>query len=79
MLKTTRAKNIMIERFPDVKPYLEVLTDGRWRVHGILNNQHSLAAACGFYLTMADDVDITDSPVFKQYVNERLSYLVEKL
>ena len=78
-LKTTRAKNIMIERFPDVKPYLEVLTDGRWRVHGVLNNQHSLAAACGFYLTMADDVDITDSPVFKQYVNERLSYLVEKL
>ena len=78
-LKTTRAKNIMIERFPDVKPFLEVLTDDRWRVHGVLNNRLSLAAACGFYLSMADDVDINESAVFKQFINERLSYLIEKL
>lgn len=78
-LKTTRAKNTLVEQFPDVKGYLETLPDGRWQVHGTLLNKLSLAAACGFYLGLADDIDISKSPVFKEYVNERLSYLIEKL
>lgn len=78
-LHSTRAKNILVEQYPDVNPYLEVLTDGRWRVHGVLHNKLSLAVACGFYLTVADDVDISASPAFKQYVNDRLAYLVDRL
>lgn len=78
-LHSTRAKNILVEQFPDVNRCLEVLPDGRWRVHGVLFNKLSLAAACGFYLTVADDVDISASPAFKQYVNDRLAYLVDRL
>ena len=78
-LKTIRAKNILVEQFPDTKDHLEILPDGRWQVHGILLNKLSLAAACGFYLSLADDVDISKSPAFKDYVNERLTYLIEKI
>ena len=78
-LKTTRAKNILIEQYPDTKNYLEILLDGRWQVKGTLFNKLSLAAACGFYLNLADEVDISNSPEFKEYVNERLTYLIEKL
>lgn len=78
-LKTIRAKNILVEQFPDTKDHLEILPDGRWQVHGTLLNKLSLAAACGFYLSLADDVDISKSPTFKDYVNERLTYLIEKI
>ena len=78
-LKTIRAKNILVEQFPDTKDHLEILPDGRWQVHGTLLNKLSLAAACGFYLNLADDVDISKSPAFKDYVNERLTYLIEKI
>ena len=78
-LKTTRAKNILVEQYPDVRNYLEILPDGRWRVSGTLNNKLSLSAACGFYLNLADDIDISNSPELKAYINERLTYLIEKL
>ena len=77
--KTTRAKNILVEQYPDVRNYLEILPDGRWRVSGTLNNKLSLSAACGFYLNLADDIDISNSPELKAYINERLTYLIEKL
>ena len=78
-LKTPRAKNILLEQYPDAKNYLEVLPEGRWRVSTVLLNKLSLSAACGFYLAFADDIDIIDSPVFKEFVTERLSHLVEQL
>lgn len=78
-LKTPRAKNILLEQYPDAKNYLEVLPEGRWRVSTTLLNKLSLSAACGFYLAFADDVEIIESPVFKEFVTERLSHLVEHL
>lgn len=78
-LKTIRAKNILVEQFPDTKDCLETLPDGRWQLHGILQNKVSLAAACGFYLNLADEVDISKSTAFKSYVSDRLAYLIEKL
>lgn len=78
-LKTPRAKNILLEQYPDAKNNLEVLPEGRWRVSTTLLNKLSMAAACGFYLAFADDVVIIDSPAFKEFVTERLSHLVEQL
>ena len=78
-LKTPRAKNILLEQYPDAKNNLEVLPEGRWRVSTTLLNKLSMAAACGFYLAFADDVVIIDSPEFKEFVTERLSHLVEQL
>lgn len=78
-VKTPRAKNILLEQYPDAKNYLEVLPEGRWRVSTNLLNKLSMSAACGFYLAFADDVEIIDSPVFKDFVIERLSHLVEQL
>lgn len=78
-LKTPRAKNILLEQYQDAKKYLEVLPEGRWRVATTLFNLLSLSAACGFYLAFADEVEIIDSPAFKDFVTERLSHLVEQL
>ena len=78
-LKTPRAKNILLEQYQDAKNYLEVLPEGRWRVATTLFNLLSLSAACGFYLAFADEVEIIDSPAFKDFVTERLSHLVEQL
>ena len=58
------------------KEYLETLPDGRWQLRGKLNNKRSLAAVCGFYLSLADEIDISMSPTFREYVNERLEYLI---
>lgn len=78
-LKAPRAKNILLEQYPDTKNYLEVLPEGRWRVATTLFNRLSLSAACGFFLAFADDVEIIDSPVFREFVTDRLSHLVEQL
>lgn len=78
-LKTIRAKNILIEQYPDTKNYLESLPDRRWRVCGTLLNKLSFDAACGFYLGLADDIDISKSPAFKDYVNKRLTSLIDNL
>lgn len=78
-LKTNRAKTILLEQYPGAAQYLEVLPEGRWRVATKLANKLSLSAACGFYLSFADDIDIISSPVFKEFVTERLSHLVEQL
>jgi hypothetical protein len=78
-IKTIRAKNILIEQYPDTKDYLESLPDRRWRLSGTLLNKLSLDAACGFYLGLADDIDISKSPVFKEYVKERVLSLINVL
>jgi hypothetical protein len=78
-IKTIRAKNILIEQYPDTKDYLESLPDRRWRLSGTLLNKLSLDAACGFYLGLADDIDISKSPVFKEYVKERVFSLINVL
>ena len=78
-IKTNRAKNILLEQYPDTAQYLEVLPEGRWRVATKLANKFSLSAACGYYLSFADDIDIISSPEFKEFVTERLSHLVEQL
>ena len=78
-LKTIRAKNILIEQYPDTKNYIESLPDRRWRVCGTLLNKLSFDAACGFYLGLADDIDISKSPTFKEYVNKRLTSLIDNL
>ena len=76
-IKTIRAKNILIEQYPDTKDYLESLPDKRWRVHGTLLNRLSLEAACGFYLGLADDIDISKSPVFKEHIKKRVLSLID--
>ena len=78
-VRTVRAKNLLVEQYPDTKNCLDVLPDGRWQVRGTLYNRLSLAAACGFYLSFPDDVDISKSQVFREFVSERLSHLIEKL
>ena len=78
-IRSTRAKNLLVEQFPDVREHLEILPEGRWRVRGTLFNQLSLAAACSFYLSVADDVDISSSPALVKYVSERLTSLIEKI
>ena len=76
-IKTIRAKNILIEQYPDTKDYLESLPDKRWRVHGTLLNKLSLDAACGFYLGLADDIDISKSPLFKEHIKKRVLSLID--
>lgn len=79
ILKTTRAKNTLVERYPDARQCLEILPDNRWRVSGVLLNRYSLDAACSFYLGLADDVDISDSPEFRQFVYDKIASLIEKI
>lgn len=79
VIKTPRAKNILLEQYPDSKSYLEVLPGGCWRVSATLFNKLSMAAACGYYLTFADDIEIIESPEFTEYITDRLTHLVEQL
>ena len=78
-IRSTRAKNILVDQYPDVREFLEILPEGRWRVRGTLFHQLSLSAACSYYLGMADDVDISASPDLVKYVSNRLSSLIEKI
>ena len=78
-LRSTRAKNNLVEQYPDTIKFMEDLPDNAWRVSGVLSNTLSLAAACAFYLGLADEVDISECPVLKEYVTKRLSDLVERL
>lgn len=78
-IKTIRAKNLLVEQYPDSKDYLESLPDRRWRLCGPLLNKLSLDAACGFYLGLADDIDISKSPVFKEHVRKRVESLIDNL
>jgi hypothetical protein len=78
-LRTISAKNILIEQYPDTKDYIDPLPDNRWRVHGKLINKLSLDAACGYYLGQADDIDISGSLEFKEYIVKRLTSLIDKL
>ncbi len=79
MIRTTRAKNLLVEQYPDAQKYIEEASNDWWQVKGELYNKLSLAAACGYYLSIADDIEILDSPEFTDYVVKRLTSLVEIL
>lgn len=79
VLKSTRARNNLIEQYPDTEQYLTAKPGNTWYLSGILSTQKSLSVACAFYLGLADEVDISSCQPLKEIVNQRLTDLVSRL
>lgn len=78
-LNTVRAKNILVEQYPDSAICLDKVGSTRWRLRTTLFNTLSLEAACSFYLANSDDVDISASPVLKSTVTVRVEKILANI
>ena len=78
-LNTVRAKNILVEQYPDSDICLDKVGSTRWRLRTTLFNTLSLEAACSFYLANSDDVDISASPVLKSTVTVRVEKILANI
>lgn len=79
VLKTTRAKNQFVDMYPPAAGCLENINDGCWRIKTTLFNNYSLDAACGFYLWLSDELDISSAPELKSIVSERIEKIVGEM
>lgn len=78
-IKSTLARNVLIEQYPGTESYLSKTPDGTWFLSGTLCNRLSLSAACAFFLGYAESVDIGTCPEFKAFVTARLAALVDRI
>lgn len=61
------AHNLIVEEFPLSEQYLSKTGRDKWLLDV---NLCSYVGACRFYLGLADDIKIVDSPEFREYVEE---------
>ena len=74
--KTTRSKNQIVDMYPAAAGYLEKTDGDCWRIKTTLFNKLSLNAACGFYLGLSDEIDISSNDELKKIVVERVEKIV---
>jgi len=79
ILKTTRAKNQIVDLNPSAAGCLEKIDGDSWRIKTTLFNKLSLKAACGFYLGLSDEIDISSNEELKKIVAERIDKIVAEL
>lgn len=70
LMLSLKAKNLLVEEFPLAEKYLKHSGE-EWLLE---TEVYSYVGACRFYVGLASDIRILDSPRFVQYVN---SYLCE--
>ena len=74
MSMSLMAKNLLIEEYPLAEKDV-TLQDGEW----ILDTEiYNYAGACRFYVGLAEEIRIVDSPEFEAYVNEYVSRCLTK-
>lgn len=76
VLKTTRAKNQIVDMYPAAAGYLEKTDGDCWRVKTTLYNNLSLNAACALYLGLSEEINISSCEVLKKAVTERIEKIV---
>lgn len=70
------SKTILLEEHPEAATSLIPYPDGRW----MLDAEYCSMKGIGrFYLGMFEDIEIVDSPEFKQYLTERAKLLTESI
>ena len=79
VLKTTRAKNQIVDMYPASAGYLEKIDGDKWRIKTTLFNKVALNAACGFYLGLSDEIDISSNGELKKIVTERIEKIVAEM
>lgn len=66
------SKTILLEEYPEAARYLIPSTDDRW----LLDAEFCSMKGVGrFYLGLFEDIEIVDSPEFKQYLTDRVKTL----
>lgn len=76
LLLGTRAKTILVEEHPEAERYLIPHPDGRW----MLDAEYCSMKGVGrFYLGLFEDIEIVDSPKFKEYLTDRIKGLTDLL
>lgn len=72
LLLGTLSKTILVEEHPEAERYLIPHPDGRW----MLDAEYCSMKGVGrFYLGLFEDIEIVDSPEFKEYLTDRLKDL----
>lgn len=70
------SKTILVEEHPEAKKYLVPTSDGRW----MLDAEYCSMKGVGrFYLGLFEDIEIVDSPEFKEYLTTRVESLTNRL
>lgn len=69
------AKTILLEEYPAAKAYLIPHPDGRWMLDA---DFCSMKGVGRFYLGLFEDIEIVDSPEFKEYLTDRIKTLTKQ-
>lgn len=69
-----RSKTILLEEHPEAKSHLISYPDGRWLLDAEFCSMKGIGR---FYLGLFEDIEILDSPEFKDYLTERSKVLTE--
>lgn len=75
VLKTTRAKNQIVDMSPSVAGYFEKTDGDKWKIKTTLFNKLSLNVACGFYIGLSDEIDICSNKELKRLLQNGLRRL----
>lgn len=67
------ATNILLEEYGDAQRQLSPTKDGRHRLDTEVCNYRGIGR---FVLGLYDDIEIVDSPEFKEYINQRIAQMV---
>lgn len=59
------ARNLLLEEYPLAEKYVTPMADGRWMLD---TEVADYAGAARFTVGLMDDMEIVDSPDFKQYI-----------
>jgi predicted DNA-binding transcriptional regulator YafY len=70
------AASLLIEEYPAAAEQMELLSDGRQRIHLEVCSYKGIGR---FVLGLLDDIEIVDSPDFTRYLKERMLLLTQKL
>lgn len=70
------ATNILLEESPAAEDYLKLTDDGR---HLLETEVCSYKGVGRFVMGLSDDIEIVDSPDFKEYIKSRVADLTQKL
>lgn len=71
----TLAKTLLVEEFPQARKYLMPTSDGRW----LFDAEYCSMKGIGrFYLGLFEDIEIVDSPEFKEYLTTRIESLTNR-
>lgn len=72
----TLSKTILVEEHPEARKFLIPTSDGRW----LLDAEYCSMKGVGrFYLGLFEDIEIIDSPEFKEYLTTRIECLTNKV